>query len=159
MTDYRPASEVARIATKLIADHHIDLCDVRIEYVFRDEAAKKNGKVVFGTARKVSGLNAFLATGEVDEAGIQHGDADFYVIEIAEDEWQELTQAQRIALVDHELCHCQVEWDDDGAPTLKMRPHDLEEFREIVDRHGLWEPGVTHMAAAMARAQLAGEET
>lgn len=60
MTDYRPASEVARIATKLIADHHIDLCDVRIEYVFR---------------------------------------------------------------------------------------------------HGLWEPGVTHMAAAMARAQLAGEET
>jgi hypothetical protein len=156
MTSYRPASEVRRIATTLIPQHHIDLCDVRIEYVFREEAAKKNGKIVLGTARKLTGLNAFLAT-ETDEAGIAHGDADFFVIEIAEDTWQKLNNHQRTALVDHELCHCQVEWSDDGVPTLKMRPHDLEEFRAIVDRHGLWQPDLEHMADVMASARAAGE--
>lgn len=138
MTSYRPASEVARIATDLIAKHHEHLGDVEAEmqFVFRDKASKKGGRVVLGAARKVSGLNAWLATDQ-DEAYDEDAPG-FFVIEIAEDEWQRLSDKQRVALVDHELSHCVIEWDDDGVPTLKIRSHDLEEFTTIVKRHGLW---------------------
>lgn len=93
MTEYRPAPSVQRIAEDLIREHHDHLVDVRIEYAFRDKAAKKAGKTVFGTARKVGGLNAFLAT-DTDETGSDEVD-DFFVIEIAEDTWRILDQFQR----------------------------------------------------------------
>lgn len=151
MTEYRPAPSVQRIAEDLIREHHDHLADVRIEYAFRDKAAKKAGKTVFGTARKVGGLNAFLAT-DTDETGSDEVD-DFFVIEIAEDTWRILDQFQRVALVDHELCHCVIEHDEEtGEPKLKLKGHDLEEFRSIVDRHGLWEPELVSMADSMAKA-------
>lgn len=144
---YRPAPAVERIAKDLIARHHTDLHGVPIRYVFRSEAAKKAGKVVFGTARKISGLNAYLAADDVDEAG--YGAEDFFVIEIAEDVWSVLDSDQRVALVDHELCHCSLEVTDDGTVKLGIRPHDLEEFRAVVERHGLWEPEVELFAEVL----------
>lgn len=143
---YRPADEPARIAGKLINKHHDHLAGQRIEYVFRSTASKSNGKVVLGKARKVTGLNAYLAQPEPDEVPVD-ADVDFFVIEFAEDEWAKLDTDQREALVDHELCHLQVEWDDETEEiTLKLRPHDLEEFNEIVRRHGLWRDDVREFA-------------
>lgn len=142
MTTYRPAPSVKTIAEPLIEDHP-DLDDIDIRYVFRDTAAKSKGKVLLGKARKVSGLNAFLAAGySPDEIPADDADHDFFVIEIAEDEWVTLTEAQRVALVDHELSHCAIEVDDDGNQTLVVRGHDLEEFCSVVARHGLWKPDV-----------------
>lgn len=146
MPEYSSAPEVAAIAEKIIAAHHAHLADVRVEFVFRDKAAKKNGKEVGGTARKVSGLNAFLA-----RDGEQGGDysEDFFVIEIAEDIWSELTPHQKQALVDHELMHCTFEIDEKtDALKLGIRGHDIEEFAEIVQRHGIWSRDLADFAAA-----------
>lgn len=148
---YRPAPAVERIARKLIAEHHDHLDGWRIDYVFRSTHANKGGRAVAGTARKMSGLNAYLATPEASELG---GDVDpFFVIEIAEDFWAEFDANQRRALVDHELSHCQIEWDDAGEKaSLVIVGHDLEEFRSIVERHGLWSPDLEAMARTMAEA-------
>lgn len=141
-TTYSPAPQVRDIADDLIADHHPDLAELEIRYIFREPAAKSKGKVVYGKARKVTGLNAYLGQGYKDHEPVADRDDTFLVVEIAADEWLTLTPAQRIALVDHELCHFTVEYDDDGNRAVNVVGHDLEEFRDVVARHGLWRPEV-----------------
>jgi hypothetical protein len=155
------ASDVRDIAESLIPDFHPHLAEKTILYVFRSEASEKKGRVVLGTARKVSGLNAYLAfrdmlesqdlsqrllpalTGEARQSA--PAAPSFYVIEIAHDTWLRLEGPQRIALVDHELAHI----GDDG-----MVGHDVEEFREVIERHGLWKPDLKEFAKAMRQTPL-----
>ena len=140
---YRPAPEVKAIADDLIPKYHQHLIDfsVKIEYVFVDKTPKTKGIEVWGTCRKMTSLNAFLANQ-------QEGSDPFFVITISEPIWDILTPEKKIALVDHELCHAEAvasqDEDDDEADPVKIsiRPHDLEEFSCIVRRHGLWRDGV-----------------
>lgn len=152
MTDYSQADAVKAIAAELVPLHHRHLIGHRVEFVWRDTAAKKAGKVVLGRARKISGLNAFLAREDQTLEG--EGVPDFFVIEIAEDEWGDLREPQRVALVDHELSHCAVMPDEDGLLKLSMAPHDCEEFCSVVERHGLWRPDVTAFVHAARAVQL-----
>lgn len=150
--EYAPAAEAAKIAKGVIKDHHRHLTEVRIEYVFRDKHQTSNGREVWAKTRKVAGLHAYLA------AESEHIDAEagepFFVIEIAKDIWQILNKEQREALIDHELCKCSAEFNDDGDVALKVRPHDLEEFRAVVERRGLWRPDVTEFLRAAKSADL-----
>jgi hypothetical protein len=50
--------------------------------------------------------------------------------------WNLFNDAQRAALIDHELCHFRKN-KETGA--YDARGHDLEEFNEIVERHGIWD--------------------
>lgn len=128
------APEVASAAKQLIEKHHQHLAGVPIVYVFRSHAAKSKGRIVLGRARRVSGLNAFLAA---LAAGADEGDDRqhaFFVMEIALDHWSTATPAEQLALVDHELCHFDV--DEEGK--LSIAGHDLEEFNAVVERHGVW---------------------
>ncbi len=140
MTVLRPAPAVARHVADLIrtVGDHNDLDGVRIECVFRDKPAKSKGQVTWASARKIGGLNAYLAS-TPGESGIEAGEADFFVLEVWEGIWQQLDDAKRRALVDHELMHCAVEFDEDnGERTLKMRGHDHEEFLAVLERNGFW---------------------
>ena len=145
MTRYTPAPDVASIAGDLIAtvDDHGDLAGVDIVYCWRDKASKSKGRTVLGTARKVTGLNAFLARDQQD-------DEPLFVIEIAQDEWLDLTTKQRYALVDHELSHLRVKIGDDGERDLTIRGHDVEEFRAVIDRHGFWKADVADFAVSVS---------
>jgi len=139
---YAEAPEVAEIARELISQHHSHLVNTRIEYVFRSKAATNRGRIVLGKAKKVSGLSAFLTTRDPDA---------FFVMEIAQDRWTELTSEQRVALVDHELTHMGV---DPDTGKLQLYPHDLEEFVDIVRRHGLWSAEVMRFARATSQLEL-----
>jgi len=144
MTVYSPAPSVKAIAERLIPLYHADLVDVRIEYVFRDNNATSAGKEMWGKARKVSGLNAYLAT---EDTAFEHGpgDDDFFVVEIAKNIWQLLTHVQQEALVDHELCHLSIDYND---VKLVIRSHDVEEFGAVIQRHGLWRVDVKQFVDA-----------
>jgi hypothetical protein len=60
--------------------------------------------------------------------------------------WDSLANEEREALIDHELCHLEldlnqvgaVKQDDCGRPSIKTRKHDyqLGVFREVIARHG-----------------------
>lgn len=155
MTTYERAPEVQAIAEKLLDEvpDHKPLVDARIEYVWRDKATKSKGRICLAKARRLSGLNAFLynaAMGLADSVANE----PLFVIEVAADTWARLRPEQRIALVDHELCHCTAEFDDDGELVLGMRGHDLEEFAAVVHRHGLWKSDVATFGAEVAE-QLA----
>jgi hypothetical protein len=158
-TEYWRAPEVERIARKLIGKHHehLNRHDVLVRCLFRDPPARSRGKLVLGKARKVSGLAAYLV-------GLEHNDRldddepiDFFLLEIAYAPWQGLTERQREALVDHELCHLEVELpeSDDKDRMLSLRSHDLEEFAAVVKRHGLWRESLAEFTNVAKSAQLA----
>lgn len=144
MTAYTYATEVGKIGADLIRKEpaHKPLRDVRIDYVFRPEATRSKGKLVLGKARLVQGLNAFLASEGANDP--------FFVVEIAKNTWDRLTEEQRRALVDHELMHFVVDEDADGQPKLSMRGHDLEEFADVVKRHGFWRSEVASFSSTVA---------
>jgi len=140
---YFEATDVSEIAEDLISKYHQHLIDfsVRIRYVFVDKTLTSGGKDVWGTCRKVSGLNAYLE-GKNDDG------ESFFVITISKEIWNILPLEKKKALVDHELCHAWAELkkskkkDEDPNVDchvkLGIKTHDLEEFSCIVRRHGLW---------------------
>src|SRR5262249_31231197 len=119
------------------------LLDATIVYLFQNKRDKETGaavipiskgKAVLGQTKLVTGLNAFLVSG----ATRTDGDSidPFFVMLITKPAWDKMKKAQREALVDHELCHMDID-DETGRPMIK--PHEVEEFNAIVRRHGLWE--------------------
>lgn len=156
MAKYFNAPAVEEIANDLIEKYHQHIIDfsVRIRYVFVDTTPVSKGKEVWGTCRKVTGLNAFL------EDGKQDGEP-FFVITISKDVWDVLPQDKQIALVDHELCHVSAEakqqkdeadgdsdLETDNPVKLSVKPHDLEEFSCIVRRHGMWREDIQDFVEA-----------
>jgi hypothetical protein len=141
-TEYMVASDViVEIAQDLISKYHPTLLRARIGLVMREPAAKSGGKVVYGQARKVS---------EQDKLFIPY---DFIIV-LAADEWRALTPIQRRALIDHELCHCKVEYDQDGDLTYKIVRHDIEEFNCILERYGWWWPSAGASRRAVEQMHL-----
>lgn len=69
--------------------------------------------------------------------------ADF-IVTIHAGTWESMSPAQRFALIDHELTHAQF---SDGKWFLI--PHDLEEFPEMVLRHGFITAAIQRFARAV----------
>lgn len=154
MTTYWRAKDVEVLVEQLVPEHHshLDRPDVTIRCVFRDTVSKSRGRMVLGKARKISGLNAHLV-GLVRRDDLGDDPADFFVIEVPHEPWYALTEAQRLALVDHELSHLYVAIPEnpDEPRKLVMVGHDLEEFTAVVERHGLWRPNLTEFAKVVER--------
>lgn len=130
----RVPDEVLRLCQQLIDEHHHALRHARIGIVFRDGPWKSKGKEVWGTAEKVS-----------DKWRLWGGDLDF-LITLNEEVWRgRLTKLQRKALLDHELCHCEF---DKNKLQASIRGHDVEEFRQIIQRYGSWRDDVKAMEEA-----------
>jgi hypothetical protein len=158
MALYREATEVKRIADLLILEHHphLELRMDEIRYVFRDDIPRSKGKATLGKARRVTGLACYLALAEWgSENTYEDHEAvgtDQFVMEISEPVWETLTEAQKAALVDHELCHFR--YTDAIPPKKEIRPHSVEEFHEILHRHGLWKDDLKEFARHMPANQL-----
>jgi hypothetical protein len=152
---WSPAPDAMEIAETLIEEHHPHLMDVAYRIVFRSRA-RKHGKerVVLGTAEIISGRFAFFVMTDEEvakQAETFENPYKMFWMEIASDTWEELTLDQRIALVDHELCHFGIHSDEDkDEPEMIIVPHDIEEFNDIARRHGLWKSDVETFAAIVA---------
>lgn len=135
---FQPARCPEAVAEVLIRTvMHERLMTASIAYVFRPEIVQ-GGRQKAGVASRAGGKLAYF-TGH-----------DF-VIEFSHSVWDTLTPEQRIALVDHELAHCERD-EETGAWT--MRDHDVEEFADIVVRWGLWTQNLRGFGTAIKHAQL-----
>lgn len=65
--------------------------------------------------------------------------------------WERMDEAQRKALIDHELSH--VVMNDEGNWTTV--PHDVEDFIGVIRRRGLWREDVKLLVQAAQTAQEA----
>jgi hypothetical protein len=148
------ASEVRALAQPLIQQHHAHLREATILFIFTDQKRKRCDRVRLGSAGKLTALQRFLSSG-MDSVELG---ADFVIL-IDSNLWPLLSATARTALVDHELCHAAVfVKDDSDKPAVwrrlakdeskddfdewryGMRGHDIEEFGEVLYRHGFWKP-------------------
>jgi hypothetical protein len=131
---YEIASDAKVIAETLIPQFHdhLTMDDIPLICIFRSE---EWNRPVLAKARLVSsGLLMFMAKQFIASVDDRFDEGDtiekIRMIEIAKPHWEKLDPSQRVALIDHELCHF-------GAGGGLVE-HDLGEFRAVVERHGLW---------------------
>lgn len=142
-TTYARAEQPAAIAEVLIDAVHDHLAGASIGYLFR-EKMKTRDRVILGKASKAGAKLEFF------------DDFDF-LIEFNWQEWRRLSPMQRIALVDHELSHFGYEENEKtGERTWCLQSHDIEEFKGIVERWGLWKSDLVVFAGAVVHAHQLG---
>jgi Putative phage metallopeptidase len=148
--EYSPAESVQAIAQSLLPTYHPELGTARISYLFIDRVPKKGGRELYGKAVKVSGRWESLT--ELD-----------FIVEVSLPKWNDLTEDQRTALVDHLLERCSGEEDEETGEYLwSLRDPDVQEFSTILKRHGIWHEGLTsfvQVAHGLDIASIVEEET
>jgi len=124
------ADEVTKALEELIVNHHPDLIMIsdQIAVVFRETAAKSGGEVVLGSTKTVAAMTNLLA-----------GKDWKFIIELAGDEWVNLTDRQKEALLDHHLCACSADQDEiTGFVKCRVQPADYHAYYDNVKRYGHW---------------------
>lgn len=147
MERYKARVEIQDMAIKLIAQNHPDLADVvdGVVVVFREKSQKSGDRRIFGRAFSVTPDNYINVLSEEKYC---------FVLEIGQDSWEDMTSIQREAALDHLLCSCRCEVDDEsGKVSHRIVKPDIMAFQENVDRYGMWFP-----APAEESAESKGEE-
>lgn len=126
----------------IIGKHHSDLAEAKIGLFWKlGWNADADGRQTLGKCCKISE--------QTKEMLGEEADLDFAILlnkeVVNSPEW---SREQTKALLDHELCHAAPAMDDKnegeqkqderGRLLWRIRKHDIEEFREIVHRHGCY---------------------
>lgn len=154
------AAAMYSMLNRVVEAHHGELTQARIALAWaRSWNADADGRVKLGQCKRVG-----------DPEREMHG-YDFVII-LRALFWQDgqVTDEQREALLDHELCHAAIDYDADLEPKrdqlgricYRIRKHDVEEFTQIIARRGVWKRDLEAMAQALERSKqrelFAGEE-
>ena len=140
------------LLSDLVTQHHEEIRDARIALAWAlSWKPDVDGRVVLGKCKKASELDRELAAFD-------------FIILLNRKFWQdfEVTDHQRRALLDHELCHAAVSYDKDGEPVVdergrkvyRTRKHDIEEFTAIVSRYGCYKRDLEQFAASLRRREI-----
>jgi hypothetical protein len=136
---------------ELVGAHHDELAEARIALAWRfGWSADPDGRLVLGQCKKASDLDRLLH------------DHDLIIL-LNYEVWHgvDFSEEQKRALLDHELCHGALQLDEEHEPVedtngrkcYRLRKHTIEEFHEIVQRHGLWKADIASFAAAAMEAK------
>lgn len=136
---------------ELVDAHHEDLAEARIGLAWCTSwKPDVDGRVTLGKCKLASALDRELAEFDI-------------VILLRKAFWTEprVTDLQRRALLDHELHHAVLKFDQRGEPledergrkVWRTRKHDIEEFTGIVERYGIWTGNLELFAKALDRAR------
>lgn len=127
MADFRKINEeYAEIGNKLIQEEpalqYIRDSKASIIYLSSEAERKNKGKIVQGECEKVP--NKFKWSVPAD-----------FTITVFEPNVDDFTEEQIRILIFHELLHVGIEFDGDEEKYF-IKPHDLEDFKLIIDRFG-----------------------
>jgi len=122
--------DVMTTLKELIGRHHPHLAAVsdQIAVLFREKAGKVGDVIVAGKTMKAPGILKTL------------GDQEYtFIIELAYDYWLKLTETQRISLLDHHLCACGAEENEETEEVRYfVATPDVAFFSEEIQRRGFW---------------------
>jgi hypothetical protein len=133
----------------LVDTFHGELSEARVALAWHvGWRSDTDGRKTLGKARKVGELDREM-TG-------------FDLIVILSESFvldPSVSEAQRRALIDHELCHFALRYDKNDEPELdakgrklyRLVKHDLEEFAAVAERHGVWKRDLETFDQALRR--------
>ena len=142
--------EPYKILREVRAMHHGDTTQARVALAWRlRDKPDKDGHIVLGKCVKCSDLSREFA------------DWDFIIV-LNETVWNdiEFDKKKKIALVDHEMMHIAPDYDEEtgehkqderGRFLFRVRKHSIEEFTEIVGRHGCYKSDLEQFARTLLR--------
>ena len=106
-------------------DALVDIANSQATIIYLSSEHKKvaSGKKVLGQCEKVADKYKW---------GIP---CDF-TITVFEPNVEGMSEEQLRMLIFHELLHVGIEYNADGTETYSVKPHDLEDFKLIIDRFG-----------------------
>ena len=139
-TSFDRAETIEELAKELIAEFHSHLVNANIAYLWKNKKITKSGRTVIATAEKCSPKVKALC------------DYDFIIV-VSAPAYNDLTDKQRRAVIDHELEHCLVDDNDAGEKVTKIVAHDVEEFGSIILRHGLYKEDLVRMGRIVEKAE------
>ncbi len=144
-------------------EDHAHLIDADVVVMWASSSFEKQGRFVLGQAEQV----AFRAGGWQKARMEQQmfdwfGRVPEFIITLAADYCSQCSDAEFCALVEHELYHIAQATDQygapkftqEGAPKLKLRGHDVEEFVGVVRRYGASEEVQAMVDAANSPAEV-----
>lgn len=119
--------EYAEMAKRIIDEEPL-LTDIAnsqatIIYLGSDNPRTTKGKTIYAECEKVQDKNKWAIP------------CDF-TITVYEPNTVAFTEDQMRILLFHELLHVKIEFTEDGQEKYGIRPHDYEDFKEIIDRYG-----------------------
>lgn len=119
--DYETADDLEELSRKVLAKmtelQYINEFGIKVGFV-RSYESKPGNKVVYADCRKVTNVyTAYLPY-------------DFLITFYPEAEM--LTENQKKIVMLHELKHIEI-----GEKGLTIRPHDIEDFKDILERYGI----------------------
>ena len=119
--------EYARVGEALIKEEEalVDIANSQATIIYLSSTHEKKGKdkVIYAQCEKVA---------EKYKWGIP---CDF-TITVFEPNVEGMTPEQIKILLFHELLHVGIEFCGDGTESYYIKPHDLEDFKLIIDRYG-----------------------
>lgn len=124
---------------------HKDMYDARVGLAWRKRMkADVDGHVKLGHCSKV---------GDFHKEYIPYD----FVIVLNRDMWDVLEPHQHLAILDHEMCHTslsldkefQRKEDEKGRTVYRVRKHDIEEFKSVIEHHGLYKSDLENFAKAI----------
>lgn len=139
--------EPYRVMRQIREKYHQDLHEAKIALAWRKKLKHdQDGHLILGRCVKASDLQRELAVWD-------------FVILLNAEIWNDksFTIDKKRALIDHELCHATPALDGDGherrdeknRPVFRIRKHDIEEFRDVVRRHGCYKRDLEEFAKAL----------
>ena len=123
--NYQTSEEYEQMADEVIEEHEdlhwIRKANARIGYVSSMIEKQSNGRYVYGECMKVKEIYQLYAP------------YDFLIV-LYEPNISHLDREQLQILLYHELLHVGISFD---GTEFKIRPHDVEDFRTVLERYGL----------------------
>jgi len=126
---FRADAEVRMYVDELIREYHDHLLTAKFGLLFQEHAPKSKGKLQFASVCLFPAkFQAFFPEEEFD-----------YLLTVSCDIWNRAWLEQKRAIIDHELCHCWGEEDEEtGEMAWSVVGHDCEVFSSELIRHGAW---------------------
>lgn len=102
---------------------YIKNSQVKIVYLVSSQAKKSGAKMVHGECEKIPAKYKWAIN------------ADFSITLFTPNNVH-MTEKQLEILLFHELLHIGIEPADDGGENYSIVPHDLEDFKKVIDKYG-----------------------
>jgi predicted metallopeptidase len=119
---FKESQDLLDLANEIIIKEGIDLYPAKVKYLMVDPTISKT---IYGRCIRCSSELAYFS------------DTD-YIIEISKEYWELLSEKSKYLLLLHELKHILVKYNESKDEySFNLRRHDLEDFREIVKKHGV----------------------